>query len=158
VTLILTLAGWLGALLLLLTYGLASAGRLDISSAPYQALNLAGALGLALNAVAHLAWPAAVLNTLWVAIGLSTLTRLAADRRSRQRPAALEDAATEAPSPTDCPSPGRRRHARVGNRSARRTASTRSSMRARLRRSRPATRAPGDRRRLRLPKGARSTR
>jgi hypothetical protein len=85
VTLILTLAGWSGAALLLLTYGLASAGRLDISSPTYQALNLAGALGLALNAVAHLAWPAAVLNTLWVAIGLSTLTRLSVDSKARRR-------------------------------------------------------------------------
>jgi hypothetical protein len=85
VTLILTLAGWSGAALLLLTYGLASAGRLDISSPIYQGLNLAGALGLALNAVAHLAWPAAVLNTLWVAIGLSTLTRLSVDSKARRR-------------------------------------------------------------------------
>jgi hypothetical protein len=77
------LAGWLGAGSLILAYALLSAGRIRNGTA-YQLLNLAGALGLAVNAVAHGAFPSAGLNLVWLGIGLVALDRL---RRRRVRPA-----------------------------------------------------------------------
>ncbi|GAA0912156.1 hypothetical protein GCM10009557_86240 [Virgisporangium ochraceum] len=70
-------AGWAGAGSLLLAYGLLSAKRID-AGAGYQVLNLAGALGLAANAVAHGAWPSASLNLVWLLIGAVALRRSAA--------------------------------------------------------------------------------
>jgi hypothetical protein len=69
--------GWAGAGSLLLAYGLLSAKRID-AGAGYQVLNLAGALGLAANAVAHGAWPSASLNLVWLLIGAVALRRSAA--------------------------------------------------------------------------------
>ena len=66
--------GWAGAGSLLLAYGLLSAGRIT-AGITYQLLNLAGAVGLAVNAVAHGAWPSACLNLIWLLIGLVALQR-----------------------------------------------------------------------------------
>jgi hypothetical protein len=64
--------GWAGAGSLLLAYGLFSAKRIT-SGVTYQLLNNAGAIGLAVNAVAHCAWPSACLNLIWLLIGLVAL-------------------------------------------------------------------------------------
>lgn len=82
-TLLVDGAGWLGAAALLLAYGLVSAGRLDGRSAGFQLLNLGGAAGLLVNGAHHGAWPSAVLNAVWVAVGVVALVRLA---RSRPAP------------------------------------------------------------------------
>jgi hypothetical protein len=65
-------AGWAGAGCLLLAYALLSAGRIP-AGLRYQLLNLAGSVGLALNGVAHRAWPSAALNIVWLAVGLAAL-------------------------------------------------------------------------------------
>lgn len=78
-TLLVEVAGWAGAGSLLLAYGLLSAKRID-AGVTYQVLNLAGAIGLALNAVAHGAWPSACLNGIWLVIGVVAL------KRQRSRP------------------------------------------------------------------------
>jgi hypothetical protein len=74
-------AGWLGAGSLILAYALLSSGKIRNGTA-YQVLNLAGALGLVVNAVAHGAFPSAGLNLAWLGIGLIALDRL---RRRRER-------------------------------------------------------------------------
>jgi hypothetical protein len=75
-------AGWAGAAALLLAYGLVSNGRLDGRSRGFQLLNLAGAAGLLANGIWHGAWPSAVLNAVWLALGLSALARLRAVSRN----------------------------------------------------------------------------
>ncbi|SHN47477.1 CBU_0592 family membrane protein [Cryptosporangium aurantiacum] len=75
------IVGWAGAAALLAGYALLSLGRIP-HSGRYQVLNLAGSAGLALNGVVHQAWPSAVLNLLWVGIGVVALGRL---RRTRLR-------------------------------------------------------------------------
>jgi hypothetical protein len=72
VLILVEVAGWAGAGCLLVAYALLSSGRID-AGPRYQALNLAGAVGLAANAVAHTAWPSATLNLIWLAIGLAAL-------------------------------------------------------------------------------------
>lgn len=74
--LLFAVAGWLGAAALLLAYGLVSSGRLSPRGAPFQAVNLAGSLGLAANSGYHGAWPSVALNLVWMAIGAAALVRL----------------------------------------------------------------------------------
>jgi hypothetical protein len=89
--------GWAGAGCLLLAYALLSAGR-QTAGTGYQLLNLAGAVGLAGNAVVHRAWPSATLNLIWLVVGLlALLAGLAHRRRSPEnRNPQPEDSATPA--------------------------------------------------------------
>jgi hypothetical protein len=68
--------GWIGALLILAGYGLLSAGKLDGKSPTYQWLNVIGAIGFIANSAWHQAWPSAVLNVIWVGIGVVALVRI----------------------------------------------------------------------------------
>ena len=75
-------AGWIGAILILLGYGLLSAGKLDAKSPSYQWLNVVGALGFIANSSWNGAWPSAALNVIWVGIGVVALARIFGRRRS----------------------------------------------------------------------------
>lgn len=74
--------GWVGAVALLLAYGLVSSGRLDGRSIRFQLLNLLGAVGLLGNGIWHGAWPSAALNAVWVVIGLVAVRRSCVARTS----------------------------------------------------------------------------
>lgn len=69
-------AGWIGAVLVLAGYGLASAGRLDGRSPLFQWLNLIGAAGFVVNTAYHGAIPSMVLNIIWCGIAMVTLWKL----------------------------------------------------------------------------------
>jgi hypothetical protein len=74
VAVLVEVAGWAGAALLLLGYGLLAMGRLT-SGARYHALNVVGAAGLGLNGAYHGAFPSVALNLVWVALGVLALRR-----------------------------------------------------------------------------------
>jgi hypothetical protein len=76
---IIDIAGWSGTVLVLGSYALISAGKLQPRSALYQAMNLVGAIGLALNSGWNGAWPSAGLNVVWLAIAILAI------RRNRRR-------------------------------------------------------------------------
>ena len=63
------IAGWGGAVLILLAYLLLSAGRLTGQSIVYQWMNVVGAAGFVINGWWHGAIPSAALNVLWLLIG-----------------------------------------------------------------------------------------
>ena len=63
------IAGWGGAVLILLAYLFLSAGRLTGQSIVYQAMNVVGAAGFVINGWWHRALPSAALNVLWLLIG-----------------------------------------------------------------------------------------
>lgn len=67
------IAGWIAALLILGAYILLSTGRLGGRSRAYQWMNVAGAAGFVVNSGWNGALPSAVLNAVWMAIGLWTL-------------------------------------------------------------------------------------
>ena len=67
--------GWTGALLILLAYALVSARRVSPDGLPYQALNIVGASGFVINGYVHGAMPSAVLNVIWIGIGVFVLAR-----------------------------------------------------------------------------------
>ena len=63
------IAGWGGAVLILLAYLLLSAGRTTGQSLGYQGMNVVGAAGFVINGWWHGAIPSAALNVLWLLIG-----------------------------------------------------------------------------------------
>lgn len=75
-TLIIDIVGWIGAALILLAYGLLTAGKLQARSVAYQGMNVVGALGFIANGWYHGAMPSAVLNIIWAGIGLVALWKI----------------------------------------------------------------------------------
>lgn len=69
-------AGWLGAVALLLAFGLGAAHIVEPSSAVYLGLNLFGALGLARASLLRRAYSPALLNMVWAAIAAFSLALL----------------------------------------------------------------------------------
>ena len=69
------IAGWTGASLMLVAYVLVSARRLAGHGAAFQWMNLLGSIGLAANSAINGALPSAVLNVIWMAIGIFALLR-----------------------------------------------------------------------------------
>jgi hypothetical protein len=75
-------AGWIAAVLILTAYGLLSAGKLTGKSVAYQVMNIVGAIGFVINTGYNGAIPSAVLNVIWVGIGVWALVKI---RMSRGR-------------------------------------------------------------------------
>ena len=75
------IAGWGGALLILLAYLLLSAGRLTGQSLSYQAMNVVGAAGFVINGWWHGAIPSAALNVMWLLIGAVASIRILSRRK-----------------------------------------------------------------------------
>lgn len=76
------IAGWAGALLILLAYALLSMGKVTGQSALYQGMNVAGAAGFIVNGWWHGAIPSAALNVIWILIGGFALLRILKRRRT----------------------------------------------------------------------------
>ena len=75
-------AGWGGAVLILLAYLLLSAGRFTGQSLVYQGMNVVGAAGFVINGWWHGALPSASLNVLWLLIGAIASWRIMKKRGS----------------------------------------------------------------------------
>jgi hypothetical protein len=81
IELLVEVAGWTGAVLILLAYLLLSMGRLSGQSALYQGMNVVGAAGFVVNGWWHGAVPSATLNVVWALIGALALWRILALRK-----------------------------------------------------------------------------
>ncbi len=75
-TLIIEAIGWIAAVLILGAYGLLSAGRIGPKSMAYQVMNMVGAAGFIVNSGWNGALPSAVLNVIWLAIGIFTVWQM----------------------------------------------------------------------------------
>ena len=71
-------AGWAGAVLILGAYVLLTLGRIQAQSVMYQAMNVVGAAGFIINGLANGALPSATLNVIWLGIGVYALWRIRA--------------------------------------------------------------------------------
>ena len=69
-------AGWIGALLILLAYLMVTLGRLTGQSLAFQWMNLVGAAGFVVNGWWHRALPSAALNVVWMLIAAAALWQL----------------------------------------------------------------------------------
>ena len=79
---VMEVVGWIGGALILAGYFLLTAGKLDAKSPVYQWLNVVGAAGFIANSGWNGAWPSAVLNVIWVGIGVVALARIFAKRET----------------------------------------------------------------------------
>jgi len=68
--------GWIGAGGVLAAYALVSAGRIPAASYPYQALNVVGAAGLAVNTFYYMSYPSTALNVIWALIAVYAIGKL----------------------------------------------------------------------------------
>ena len=90
---LIAVGGWLGAAELLLAYALVSRRRIAGDSLRYQALNITGSVLLMVNCAYTGAWPSALANVFYLAVGLwmlatvkrTYLTQLAWHHRARVR-------------------------------------------------------------------------
>lgn len=73
-------AGWLAMLLILGAYLLLTLRRVDSGSRLYQWMNVLGAAGFIVNCIWNHAYPSAVLNVVWAAIGVYSLSRPASGK------------------------------------------------------------------------------
>ena len=74
--LLIEIAGWAGAVLILLAYFLVTIGRVTARTPAFQWMNLVCAAGFALNGAWHRAIPSATLNVVWMAIAAFALLRI----------------------------------------------------------------------------------
>ena len=74
------IAGWIAAVLILTAYAMLSVGKLTGKSVSYQVLNIVGAAGFVVNTAYNGAIPSAVLNVIWVGIGIYALVKIRANR------------------------------------------------------------------------------
>ena len=78
--LVVEIAGWIAAVLILTAYALLSAGKLTGKSVAYQVMNIVGAIGFVINTGYNGAIPSAVLNIIWVGIGVWALFKIRMNR------------------------------------------------------------------------------
>lgn len=77
--------GWVGAVMILGAYGLITLGRWRSDSLSYQVTNAVGAVALLVWACSIAAWQSALINAVWVVVGVVGLWRIRA-RSSRPVP------------------------------------------------------------------------
>lgn len=68
------LVGWAGALVLLTAYALVSLKKLEGDAVSYQLLNLFGGAFLIVNTLYYGAYPSSLVNLVWVAIAVLTIS------------------------------------------------------------------------------------
>lgn len=76
-TLLIEIAGWAGALLILAGYALLTSGRVTAQSPLYQWINVVGAAGFVVSGLANQVYPVAGLNIVWMGIGIVALWKIA---------------------------------------------------------------------------------
>ncbi len=69
------LVGWCGAVLLIAAYGGVTAGRVPVTGALFQGLNLAGAVLLGVSSAALGAWFSVGLNVFWAVVAVAGIVR-----------------------------------------------------------------------------------
>jgi hypothetical protein len=74
--LMIEIAGWIGSVLILLSYLLLTTGKFTAKSPLYQWMNVVGAAGFVANGLWNQAYPSAALNIVWIGIGAVALYRL----------------------------------------------------------------------------------
>ncbi len=79
-TIMMDIFGWTGATLLLIPYFLVSTGKVDGKSKYFQSSNVIGGVLLTANSYYYGALPSVLVNLVWIAIGIMTLSKLAMEK------------------------------------------------------------------------------
>jgi len=72
---VIEIAGWIGAVLLLASYALNINGKLGSTSVAYIMCNLLSGAFFAINTTYHRAYPSAVVNVIWFGIAVAALVK-----------------------------------------------------------------------------------
>jgi hypothetical protein len=80
--LLIEIAGWTAAALILGSYILVSTGKLHGQAVAFQWMNVVGAAGFVVNSGYHGAIPSTTLNVVWAGVGLLTLWNISRHKRS----------------------------------------------------------------------------
>lgn len=75
--------GWIGALLILIGYGLISFKKIEGNSLKFQLLNIFGSVFLAINTYYYGAIPSTLVNVIWAIIAVSAIVAIL--RKVRRR-------------------------------------------------------------------------
>lgn len=81
---VITALGWVGAVAVVLAYGMVSKGRWTADGLPFQLANFAGAFIMLLIAVMNGIWPSALANVAAVIIGALAMRTIARARRAER--------------------------------------------------------------------------
>jgi hypothetical protein len=75
--------GWIGAVAVLVAYGLVSTKKLESNSTAYHLLNLAGGIFLITNTIYYRAYPSTMVNLVWAGIAVYGIVKYskAAEKR-----------------------------------------------------------------------------
>lgn len=92
---VLTLAGWIGAVLSLLAYGLLILERLSGSGLWFNAMNMIGSVFLVGSAIAAGAFPNVLINLVWLATGFYAVVTHGRRRRRNLAEATVERCPTD---------------------------------------------------------------
>lgn len=68
--------GWLGTFLIVLAFLLNENKILNSENKSYQILNILGATGVGINVFIQKAWPAFILQIIWIIIAIITLIKI----------------------------------------------------------------------------------
>lgn len=78
-----TLIGYLGVVVVLITYGLLATGRLSNHDWRYPVLNIVGTLGIAYSILYEWNLPSMVSQLVWIAISIVGIMRIAKQKRAK---------------------------------------------------------------------------
>ncbi|WP_344247774.1 CBU_0592 family membrane protein [Isoptericola hypogeus] len=81
---VITALGWVGAIAVVLAYGMVSKGRWTADSLAFQVANIGGAAVMLMIAVMNGIWPSALANVAAVVIGAGALRAIARARRAER--------------------------------------------------------------------------
>ncbi len=81
---VITAFGWIGAIAVVLAYGMVSKGRWKADGLPFQLANFAGAFVMLLIAIVNGIWPSALANVAAVVIGALAMRTIARSRRAER--------------------------------------------------------------------------
>jgi hypothetical protein len=84
--LLVDLAGWGGAVLLLAAYALVSTRKIEGDAVAYQLLNLTGGALLIVNSFYYGAFPSVGVNVVWIGIAVFAIARKKRNRCSKPTP------------------------------------------------------------------------
>ena len=85
ISLIASIVGWVGMILIVSAYYLLSTKKLTSKSWVYHLINFFGGIGIVINTLINRAWPAMVLNILWALIAMISIIKITKTKTKKKK-------------------------------------------------------------------------
>lgn len=79
--LLIQVTGWIGTFLIVIAYFLVTYNKVSSTGKIYALMNLFGAIGIGINVYFHQAWPAVIMELIWALIAISSLIKIAVNKK-----------------------------------------------------------------------------